>query len=225
MKLDIHPEYAELLKELHLDTPQALLDFTNDHCVSRHTRGATFMITLDDGRRLFLKQDFYTKPAAILRYLLRFHLPMTNTERETALLNNARKHGFRTPEILACVRHNAWLPPNRGAMLELEVKGIPMDRLPEDPTLSREQKLDALRKAHQTLDRIQETPLDWRIDCKPEHFFLCPDGEIAIIDGERLYPARHPLTQEYREKQHRRFDSLLPEEYRVWTPQAGGAGA
>ncbi len=216
MRLDIHPEYAELLKELHLDTPQALLHFTNEHCVSWHTRGATFRIPLADGRQLFLKRDFYTKPAAIFRYLLRLRLPMTNTEREAALLENARRLGFRTPDILACVRHTPWLPPRRGAMLELEVKGIPMDRLPGDKTLSREQKIDALRKAHQTLDRIQETPLDWRMDCKPEHFFLCPDGGIAIIDGERLYPARRPLAPEYRAKQHLRFDSLLPEEYRVW---------
>ncbi|MGN0893176.1 MAG: lipopolysaccharide kinase InaA family protein [Oligosphaeraceae bacterium] len=214
MRIVINPRYASLLSSLGLDTPQGLLGHEGGECVSRHTRGATFRIPLEDGRVLFLKKDYYTKPAAILHRLARFKAPETNTEREVRLLENARAKGFRVPEILAYLRHTPWLPPRRGAMLQLALEGTPVEALVRSPQVSPEVKERALEKARETLDRLQEAGLDWNRDCKPEHFFYCPDGEIALLDGERLYPARAPLTREYRAGQHQRFDSFLPPEYR-----------
>ncbi len=214
MKIILTPSYEELLHSLGLDTPKALLDFTGGKCVSSHTRGATYRIPLEDGRILFLKKDFYTKPAVILQRLLHFQAPETNTEREVRLLENARRLGFRVPVILAYLQHTPWLPPRRGAMLQLAVEGTAVDTLVQDPYVLRETKEKALAKARETLTRLQEARIDWKRDCKPEHFFYCPDGEIALIDGERLYPVAKPLSREYRESQHQRFDSFLPPEYR-----------
>ena len=96
----------------------------------------------------------------------------------------------------------------------MALEGTPVEALVRSPQVSPEVKERALEKARETLDRLQEAGLDWNRDCKPEHFFYCPDGEIALLDGERLYPARAPLTREYRAGQHQRFDSFLPPEYR-----------
>ncbi len=214
MELIIDPSWKAQLQEAHLDTVEAVLAFENDHCLSSHNRAAIWKGTLPNGQVFFLKKDFYTSPAPILRRLLRFHLPETNTERETRLLQNAKRLGFRVPEIIAHTQHCKWWLPDKGAMIELAVKGRPIDDIVKDPTVSEEAKQDALAKARATLDKIQDAQLDWRKDCKPEHFFLCDDGEIALIDGERLYPSRKPLTAEYRAWQHQRFDSFLPEQYR-----------
>ncbi len=214
MKIILTPSYEPLLHSLGLDTPKALLEYTGGACVSSHTRGATYRIPLEDGRILFLKKDFYTKPAVILHRLAHFQAPETNTEREVRLLENVRRLGFRVPVVLAYLQHTPWLLPRRGAMLQLGVEGTAVDALVQDPSVPQETKEKALRKARETLSRLQEAQIDWKRDCKPEHFFYCPDGEIALIDGERLYPSPTPLSPEYRESQHQRFDSLLPPEYR-----------
>ena len=214
MKLIIEPSWEAQLREAHLDTVDAVLSFENDHCLSRHNRAATWKHTLPNGQVIFLKKDFYTSPAPILRRLLRFHLPETNTERETRLLQNAKRLGFRVPEIIAHTRHCPWWLPGKGAMIELAVKGRAVDDIVKDPAVPEETKALVLAKARAELDKIQEAQLDWKRDCKPEHFFYCEDGEIALIDGERLYPAKRALTPEYRDWQHQRFDSFLPEKYR-----------
>lgn len=214
MELIIDPAWRDQLHEAQLDTVEAVLAFENEHCLSRHNRAATWKGTLPNGRVFFLKKDFYTSPAPILRRLIRFQAPETNTERETRLLLNAQRLGFRIPEIIAHTRHCRWWLPTKGAMIELAVHGRPVDELVNDPTVSEEKKQDALSKARTTLDRLQDAQLDWRKDCKPEHFFYCDDGEITLIDGERLFPVKKPLTAEYRAAQHRRFDSFLPEKYR-----------
>ena len=214
MELIIDPAWRDQLHEAQLDTVEAVLAFENEHCLSRHNRAAPWKGTLPIGRVFFLKKDFYTSLAPILRRLIRFQAPETNTERETRLLLNARRLGFRIPEIIAHTRHCKWWLPTKGAMIELAVHGRPVDELVCDPSVPEGQKQEALSKARATLDRLQDAQLDWRKDCKPEHFFYCDDGEITLIDGERLYPARKPLTAEYRAAQHRRFDSFLPEKYR-----------
>ena len=214
MELIIDPAWRDQLHEAQLDTVEAVLAFESEHCLSRHNRAATWKGTLPNGRVFFLKKDFYTSPAPILCRLIRLQLPETNTEREVRLLQNARRLGFRTPEIIAHTQHCKWWLPGRGAMIELAVPGRPVDELVNDPDVTEGEKQEALAKARATLDRIQAAQLDWRKDCKPEHFFFCEDGEITLIDGERLFPAQKMLSVEYCAAQHRRFDSLLPEKYR-----------
>lgn len=214
MKLFLDPAWQKQLKEIGLDSVKSILAFENDKCLSRHNRAATWKLTLPNGQTAFLKKDFYTSLAPILRQLIRLHLPETNTERERRFLTNAQRLGFHVPQIIAYTQHSWWCLPGKGAMIELAVQGKAVDDIVKDETVADEEKTALLKKAHALLGKIQDANLDWKKDCKPEHFFLCDDGEITLIDGERLGPARRKLTPEYREWQHQRFDSFLPEQWR-----------
>ena len=214
MRLIIDPTWQDQLKEAGLDTVEALLSFSNDHCVSQHPRGATWRHTLPNGQVIFLKRVYYTSPGTLLRLLCRGYLPETTTERECHLLAHAESLGFRVPKIIAHTEHCRWLPPRQGVMVELALKGRAVDDIARDPAIPAAEKHRALNKARDVLNALQDARIDWMKDCKPEHFFLCDDGEIALIDGERLFPRKRPLTPKYRLWQHQRFDSLLPEEFR-----------
>ena len=213
MRLVIDPTWRDQLKEADLDTLEALLHFSNDHCVSQHPRGATWRHTLPNGQVVFVKRVYYTSPGTLLRLLCGGYLPATPTERECRLLAHAESLGFHVPKIIAHTEHCRWMPPRQGVMVELALKGRAVDDIVCDPAISLEEKQHALAKARAVLDALQDARIDWMKDCKPEHFFLCDDGEIALIDGERLFPRKRPLAPEYRLWQHRRFDSFLPREF------------
>ena len=213
ISLTIHPEWREILAKDRLDTFEALHSYRGD-CRSSHTRGATWRHTLSDGRVIFIKQDYYTKLQPVLRQLIRGHFPETNTERECRQLEVVRSHGFRVPTVVASSQHSRWQWPTTGVLVEAAVPGRPVDELLKDQSVSAGTRRQALEKARALLTRLQDAGFDWNIDCKPEHFFYCEDGEITIIDVERLRLTGRPLREEVREKQHMRFTSLLPEEYR-----------
>jgi hypothetical protein len=213
MFLHIQPEWQVVLKQNRLDNYQALLSFTNDCCMSSHTRGATWRHTLSDGRTIFIKQDYFTKIAVACRYLLRGKKPLCNMEKERRAFALAAQHGFAVPEVIAWGEQRRLGLPHTGVMIMLPVDGIPVDRFAADPK-NKDQAHAAIAKAEHTLARLQDCRLDWKTDCKPEHFFIRPDGSIALIDLERLRQRKRPLTQDYRDRQLRRFRSLLPETFR-----------
>ena len=213
MQLFIQPEWRDILARDHLDTFERLYGYRGQNCCSRHTRGATWRHTLSDGRVIFIKQDYYTKFQPILRALIHFRPPETNTEREYRQMETVRSHGFRVPEVIAHTRHCRWCLPSTGVLVEAAVPGTAIDVLAADEAIPDEQKRNAIQKARECLTRLQDAGFDWNIDCKPEHFFYCDDGEVAIIDVERLRLTGRVLSPEYRAKQHARFTSLLPEKY------------
>ena len=55
MQLFIQPEWREILAHDHLDTFERLHSYRGEHCVSKHSRGATWRHTLSDGRVIFIK--------------------------------------------------------------------------------------------------------------------------------------------------------------------------
>lgn len=212
--LIIEPVWRDILSQDHLDTFEALHNYRGADCCSEHSRGATWRHTLSDGRVIFIKQDYYTKLQPILRALIHFRWPETNTEREYRQMEVVRSHGFRVPEVIAHSGHSRWSPPTTGVLVEAAVPGVAVDSLLADPSVSQEQKAAAVQKARKCLTALQDAGFDWNIDCKPEHFFYCDDGEVTILDVERLRLSRRTLSPAYRAKQHDRFTSLLPEEYR-----------
>jgi hypothetical protein len=213
MVLHIESEWQDTLAKNQLDDYQALIGFRNDSCMSSHRRGATWRHTLADGSVIFIKQDYYTKFTVACRYLLRGKRPLCNTVKEQRALALAAEHGFSVPKIIAWGEKRRMGLPNTGVMVMLPVPGLSVDRFAAQAK-SPEEARNAIAKAEATLARLQDCRLDWKTDCKPEHFFVQPDGSIALIDLERLRLRPKPLEQDYRAMQLRRFRSLLPEAYR-----------
>ncbi|MGI5922661.1 MAG: lipopolysaccharide kinase InaA family protein [Lentisphaeria bacterium] len=218
MFLHIQPEWQEILKHNRLDNYQALLGFTNDSCMSSHTRGATWRHTLSNGQTIFIKQDYFTKIAVACRYLLRGKKPLCNTAKERHALALAAQHGFVVPEIIAWGEERRFGLPHTGVMIMLPVAGVPIDHFAANPE-NHDQAQEAIAQAERTLARLQDCRLDWKTDCKPEHFFVRPDGSIALIDLERLRLRKKPLPKDYRNMQLRRFRSLLPKPFNHGLPR------
>lgn len=212
MQLYIDESWRDILAKDGLDAFETLLNYRGPQCCSKHTRGATWRHQLSDGRVIFIKQDYYTKLQPILRALIHFRWPETNTEREYRQMEVVRSHGFRVPEVIAHTTHPRWALPTTGVLIEAAVTGRPVDALVADPAVPAEVKQSALQKSRACLTALQDAGFDWNIDCKPEHFFYCDDGEVTIIDVERLRLTGRPLSPERRAMQHQRFTSLVPKE-------------
>jgi hypothetical protein len=97
-------------------------------------------------------------------------------------------------------------------MAMLPMEGVPVDRFVVE-TDNREKARAVIKQAEELLMRLQVCRLDWNVDCKPEHFFVLPDGTIGLIDLERLAKRSKPLDKDYCEMQLQRFRSLLPKPF------------
>ena len=181
--------------------------------MSSHTRGATWRLTLSGGQVIFIKQDYYTKLQPIMRSLMRLRKPLCNTVKERRAFDLAARHGFIVPEVIAWGESRRFGLPDTGVMVMLPLDGVPVDRFAAEPG-NREQAPAMIAKAENTLSRLQACRLDWKADCKPEHFFVLPDGAIGLIDLERLTKRSKPLDSDYCQMQLERFRSLLPEPFR-----------
>lgn len=210
MKLFISPEWEEALAKENLNSLDKLLNFQNDNCCSRHSCRAIWKHTLQDGRVIFIKRTRYTKFNSVLRQLIHFTPPRTSTEREADNLDAAKARGFVVPEIVASSRHCWWELPKSGVIVEAAFPGYPLDVYAADPSIPLERRQAKAAAARELLIRLQDCRLDWKRDCKPEHFFVLDDGAIGILDLERMYLRRRPLSAERRQRQLARFDSLLP---------------
>ncbi|HOG50828.1 MAG TPA: phosphotransferase [Lentisphaeria bacterium] len=213
MYLHIKPEWRDTLQKNRLGSMESLLQYYGGTCLSSHSRSAIWRHTLHDGRTVFIKRNFFTKMTIILRYLLRGRKPVCNTEKERRAFALAAQHGFTVPEVIAWGEQRRFGLPHAGVMIMLPVAGVPVDRFAANPE-NQDKAREAIAQAERTLALLQDCRLDWKTDCKPEHFFVRPDGSIALIDLERLRLSKQPLTRDYRAMQLQRFRSLLPEPYR-----------
>ncbi len=203
-------EWRERLEAAGLGDYASLISFCDGKCLSKHPRGKTWRLVLPCGQSVFIKQDFYTKKIVVLRDLLRLRRPEPNTEKERQRMVLAESHGFRVAKVIAYGQERGFLGiPSRAVMVTLPVSGKPLDVfLKEGPEPERARQ--AIANAEATLTRLQDEGLDWKIDCKPEHFFIDDDLAVSLIDVERLSDRHKPLPQDYRDMQFRRFRSLLP---------------
>ncbi|MDD4099010.1 MAG: phosphotransferase [Lentisphaeria bacterium] len=214
MYLHIEPKWQAVFKERGLDSYRALLNFRNDACASSHGRGATWRLELTAQQVVFIKQDYYTKFLVNLRNLVRGRRPLCNTAKERRALALAARHGFRVPEVIAWGEEPRYGLPNTGVMVMLPLPGMPVDQFVADPK-NQARAEEVISKAEDTLAALQSCRLDWKTDCKPEHFFILDDGTIGVIDLERLRLRDKPLAEKHCQMQRQRFRSLLPEPYRT----------
>ena len=207
--LTIKPDWKEALAQAGFTDLDALLNFSDGQCLSRHLRGKTLRTTLPGGQTIFIKQDHFTKWKTTVRNLLRFQKPQPNTEKERQCLALAASYGITVPEVIAWGQRRRFGLPHQGVMVMLPMDGISLPEFlkqEKDP----EKRKSAIAKAEQTLHFLQENALDWLTDCKPEHFFVLQDGSIGLIDLERLHQRKKPLSAKTRKMQYARFRSLLP---------------
>ena len=206
----IEPQWQELLQENGLADFESLVHFSNDQCLSHHSRGQTYKHVLKNGQVVFIKQDNYTKWQIILRSLLRGKKPQPNTEKERQCYLLAERHGFRVVQVIAYGQERRLGFPRRAVIVTIPVEGMPLDKFCKScPDSARRQQ--AIENAEAVLKRLQDCGLDWTKDCKPEHFFVKEDDlSISLIDLERLRDRGRPLSEERRQMQFKRFHSLLP---------------
>lgn len=205
----IQPEWKNALAQAGLDNLDSLLSFSGGDCLSYHLRGKTSKFILPSGQAVFIKQDHFTKWKTTAHNLLRLRKPQPNTEKERLCLALAARHGLIVPEVVAWGQRRRFGLPHQGVMVMLPVGGLSLpDFLQQEK--SPDKRAEAISQAEQTLIFMQENKLDWRIDCKPEHFFVLDDGKIALIDLERLRLRKKPLLASHCKMQLARFRSLLP---------------
>ncbi|NMA43666.1 MAG: hypothetical protein GX946_09840 [Oligosphaeraceae bacterium] len=208
--LTILPAWQKALAAAGLDQLDALLSFADGECLSWHPRGKTSKYELPCGTRVFVKQDHFTKWKTTLRYMLRLQKPQPNTEKERQSFALVRELGITSPEVIAWGQRRRLGLPHQGVMVMLPMNGIDLPSyLEREPDATKRQ--EAITRAEATLALLQEKQLDWRTDCKPEHFFVLEnDGEIGLIDLERLRLCKQPLSKKHKAMQLQRFRSLLP---------------
>lgn len=214
MKLFISDKWREALENAGLASYDSLMAYSGGRVFSKKSHSTTRSCDLPDGRRIFIKQDTRTKFQQVLRALVKFRLPQTTTEKEHAHLVNAARLGFHVPEVVAASQHEWWTWPRGGVLVEAALPGVSLDKYASDASIPLEKRREAVDAAREVLMKIQDARLDWRRDCKPEHFFIQDDGGIALLDVERLYPCRFPLSEKKCAAQLGVFHSLLPEEVR-----------
>lgn len=212
MQFHLRDDWREALRRHGLDNYHSLLNFRDGDCMSSHYRGATYRLRLSDGQILFIKQDHLTLFRAQVRSFVRLRWPRCNTAQERLNLELARQHGFIVPEVIAWGEKKRWGLPDTGVMVMLPLAGVPLDKWLQTETKP-EKGREMIALAERTLAKLQDCRLDWKTDCKPEHFFLLENGGIGLIDLERLSQQTKPLTDAYRLMQLNRFREKLPEKY------------
>ena len=212
MRLFINDKWREALEEAGLASYESLMVYSGGKVFSKKSHSTTRSCELPDGRRIFIKQDTRTKFQQVLRALVKLRLPQTTTEKEHTHLVNAANLGFRVPEVVAASQHEWWTWPRGGVLVEAALSGVSLDKYAADASIPLERRREAVDAARKVLLKIQDARLDWRRDCKPEHFFVQEDGGIALLDVERLYPCRFCLSEKKRSAQLKVFHSLLPQE-------------
>ncbi|MBQ7649399.1 MAG: hypothetical protein IJS15_00485 [Victivallales bacterium] len=212
MRLFISDNWRKALEEAGLASYEALMAYSGGHVFSKKSHSTTRSCDLPDGRRIFIKQDTRTKFQQVLRAIVKLRLPQTTTEKEHSHLVNAARLGFHVPEVVAASQHEWWTRPRGGVLVEAALPGVSLDKYAADSSIPLEMRRKAVAAAREVLLQIQDAKLDWRRDCKPEHFFVQEDGGIALLDVERLYPCRIPLSEKKCAAQLNVFHSLLPQE-------------
>lgn len=204
----ILPEWKDKLTEAGLDTLDSLLNFAQGKCVSKHRRGATFRYTLADGTVIFIKRDHFTFKKEMAKDFLRLRWPAQKTVKERKAFQIAQNAGLIAPKVIAWGTSTKFGLPDKAAFISLEICGTNLDEFVRQHGRDATQK--EIARAEDILCQMQQKGLDWP-DHKPEHFIVMPDGEIALIDLERLQQRKSSLSAKHSAKQLKRFRALLPQ--------------
>ena len=197
----VSDEWKGLLAAAGLGSFDAMMHSTRGECFSRHTRGQTYRILLDDGQAVFLKRDCYTTVKDIAADLLCLRRPQPPCVVEARAIGLVAGLGIAVPEVIAWGQRRMAALPWQAALLTRELPGVPLHQfLKTGPPAER--RREAISAAAAVIGRLFRAGLSWR-DMQPKHFLL--DGEaIGVIDLARLRHSRLPARL-YAPKQLRRF--------------------
>ncbi len=205
----VDEEWRSILQREGMTTLEVALDYHGQKLLSEKKKSRTWLHTTEGGQNIFIKQDTSSCKRAMLRALIRFQKPVTAVEKEYAKLEQMRKLGFNVAKVIMLgAKRNSLLMPDRAVMIMLPVQGKSMDKIwIEEKDEAKRQKARELALA--ALELLWDKGCDWGKDCKPEHFFISDEGQVSLIDVERMKFRDKPLTQNTRDEQLVRFNSLL----------------
>ena len=201
--------WQEKLAGIGLGDLKSALSFRGGDVMSNKKRSRTCRVALPDGGFVFVKHDLSTAWQATLRALVKFQRPVTKTERERLSVEQLKRLGFKSYDVVAWGTETCCGLPDKAVMVTLPVPGRPVEDIWKDATVSEERKKEALNLALEILAALQQAGCNWRKDCKPEHFFVTDDNEIYLIDVERMRFGRRPLDETDQRAQKERFMSFL----------------
>lgn len=205
----VDEEWRNILQREGMTTLEVALDYHGRKLLSEKKKSRTWLHTTEGGQDIFIKQDTSSRKRAMLRSLIRFQKPVTAVEKECAKLEQMRKLGFNVPKVIMLgAKRNRLLMPDRAVMIMLPVQGKSLDKIWTEEK-DEAKRLQARRLAQGTLELLWDKGCDWGKDCKPEHFFISDEGQVSLIDVERMKFRGKPLPQSTRETQLARFNSLL----------------
>lgn len=210
MKIEFHIDenWRKRLESAGLGTLDSLLAFDGSECLSLHRRGATFRHTLDTGEVIYIKRDHFTFKKEMFKDFFHLRWPAQKTVKERLAFNAVNAAGFTAPKVVAWGTTTRLGLPDKAAFVMLGLAGKNLDAYLKDEE-DEGRCRQAISAAEEVLSRLQNMGFYWP-DHKPEHFIVQPDGNIAIIDLERMVKLSKPVSRQVSEKQLARFRRLLP---------------
>ena len=205
----VQDAWKEKLAEIGIADLQSALDFRGGTIMSDKKRSRTCKVALSGDGIVFVKHDLSTAWQATLRALVKFQRPVTKTEKERLSVEQLKRLGFKSYDVVAWGTESCCGLPDKAVMVTLPVPGRSVEDIWKDPTIAEERKKEAMNLALKTLAALQQAGCNWRKDCKPEHFFVTDDNEIYLIDVERMRFGRRPLDEAECKFQVERFQSFL----------------
>ena len=205
----VQDAWKEKLAEIGIADLQSALDFRGGTVMSDKKRSRTCKVALSGDGIVFVKHDLSTAWQATLRALVKFQRPVTKTEKERLSVEQLKRLGFKSYDVVAWGTESCCGLPDKAVMVTLPVPGRSVEDIWKDPTIAEERKKEAMNLALKTLAALQQAGCNWRKDCKPEHFFVTDDNEIYLIDVERMRFGRRPLDEAECQFQVERFQSFL----------------
>lgn len=179
--MEISPRWQDVLRGAGLESFAKLMAFQGDWRVSHHKQRDAHKVVLPDGRAVFLKRNFSTQIKHILADIMVARRPEPLVVKEARAICLAAAAGVTTPDIIVSAQRRRWFGPHQGVLLLTELPGEPMDIW-----LARsDRSADALVGAGEAIARLYRAGLSWP-DLLPKHVFLSADGQVGLLDLERL---------------------------------------
>ena len=205
----VQDAWKEKLAEIGITDLQSALDFRGGTVMSDKKRSRTCKVALSGDGIVFVKHDLSTAWQATLRALVKLQKPVTKTEKERLSVEQLKRLGFKSYDVIAWGARTCCGLPDRAVMVTLPVPGRSVEDIWYDKSVSKERKQMVLSVALEVLAALQNAGCNWRKDCKPEHFFVTEDNQVYLIDVERMRFGRRPLDETKCSEQKKRFMSFL----------------
>ena len=205
----IQDTWKEKLAEIGITDLQSALKFSGGTVMSDKTRSRTCKVALADDGIVFVKHDLSTAWQSTLRALVKFQRPITKTEKERKAVEQLKRLGFNSYDVVAWGTESCCGLPDKAVMITLPVPGRSVEDIWKNTNVSEERKKEVVNLALEVLAALQQAGCNWKKDCKPEHFFVTEDNQVYLIDVERMRFGRRPLDEAECKLQVERFQSFL----------------